>query len=90
MALYPEPHSKDCFNALDAFDPQQAAHTRQILKSAGRPDVCSICGDHPATDFKIAGKSSVPANAVASIRLCADCRQLRADMLDEVYEPFEE
>jgi len=75
MALYTEPHSPEWFSALDSFLPAQAAHTRQILKAAGRKDVCSICGDDPAEDFKIV-EENLAANAVASIRLCADCRKL--------------
>jgi hypothetical protein len=47
MPIYPEPHSAEWFKALDAFDPQQAAHTREMLRLAGRADVCGVCGDDP-------------------------------------------
>lgn len=87
MALYLEPHSTEWFSTLDAFQPTQAAHTRQILKAAGRKDVCSICGDDPAEDFKIV-EEKLAANAVASIRLCAGCRRLRQAMHAETYEPL--
>ena len=87
MALYPEPHSPEWFSALDAFDPAQAAHTRQILKSAGRKDVCSVCGDDPAEDLKIV-REKLPVNAVASIRLCGHCRKIRGAMHGESYEPL--
>jgi hypothetical protein len=87
MPLYPEPHSGEWLAALEAFDPAQAAHTRQIIKSAGRKDVCSICGDDPAADFKIV-QENLPGNAVASIRLCGDCRAIRSAMHGERYEPL--
>jgi hypothetical protein len=87
MALYPKPHSAEWFTALQGFNPQQAAATRQVLKSAGREDVCSVCGDDPASELKIFG-DKLPANAVASIRLCDDCRRLRGSMHGENYEPL--
>jgi hypothetical protein len=87
MALYLEPHSPEWLTALRAFNRQQAEHTNQILKLAGRTDVCSICGDHPASDFKIVGEV-LPANAVATIRLCRDCRQKRSAMYGEKFEPL--
>jgi len=87
MALYPKPHSAEWFTALQAFNPQQAAATRQILESSGREDVCSVCGDDPAPELKIVGEA-MPANAVASIRLCDDCRNMRGSMYGETYEPL--
>jgi hypothetical protein len=87
MALYPEPHSAEWFTALGVFDPRQAATTRQILKAVGRKDVCSVCGDHPAEPLRIVA-ANLPAEAVASIRLCADCRKMRWQMYGEVFEPL--
>jgi hypothetical protein len=86
MALYLEPHTPEWFIALDTFDLLKAAVTRQILKSAGRNDVCGICGGDPAADFRILGKSQ-SASTVATIRLCQDCRVMRG-MNGDVYEPF--
>jgi len=76
MALFPKPHTPEWFAALKAFDPGQAAHTRQIITMAKRDDVCSVCGDDPATDYK-ATMADMPAKAVATIRLCDDCHQIR-------------
>lgn len=76
MALYPKPHSKEWFTALEAFNPRQAAMTRIAISKAGRDDVCSICGDDPATDYKFVD-ATIPKNAVATLRLCDDCRQIR-------------
>lgn len=83
MALYPTPHSAEWFAALDVFNPVQAVHTRQIMKSAGRAGVCSVCGDDPPKDFKIV-VPNLPVNAVASIRLCDYCRRMRSSMNAEV------
>lgn len=85
--VYPTPNSPEWLAALDAFNPVQAGFTRQILKSADRNDVCSICGDDPAQDFKLVDEE-LPINAVASIRLCEDCRRVRREMHGEKYEPL--
>lgn len=87
MPIYPEPHSPEWFKALDAFDPQQAAHTRQILRLAGRADVCGVCGDDPATDYKLTGKQLHP-DGVATQRLCDDCRTIRQKQFGETYRPL--
>jgi hypothetical protein len=80
-----KPHTKEWFLALRAVNPAQANHTRQILKAAGRDDVCSVCGDHPASDFRIVS-GGIPAGAPTQIRLCDDCRQMRETLQGERYE----
>ena len=89
MALYLEPNSGEWLSVLEVFNPEQAARTRRILKRTGRTDVCSICGDQPASDFKIVAEI-IPANAVATIRLCRDCREIRGKVYGEIYEPLRE
>ena len=86
MALTPAPHSDEWFLALAEYDPQQAAHTRAIVAAAGRADVCSTCGDDPTHDFELVGPMP-PDEAVATIRLCDDCHQLRS-MQGEVFRPY--
>ena len=85
MAAYPSPHSAERFAVLDAFNSVQVVHTRKTVKSVGCADVWSVCGDGPAKDFKIAAKS-LPAEAVASIRLRDECRGIRSSMNGGVYE----
>jgi hypothetical protein len=70
-----EPHSVEWFAALEADAPLQAAHTRRIIEMAGRNDVCSICGDQPATDYFLEGEN-LPL-AVRTLRLCDDCHEIR-------------
>jgi hypothetical protein len=82
-----KPHSPEWFSALDASNPTQAAHTRQILKAAGRTDVCSVCGDHHADDYA-AMVENLPSGVVTSIRLCSDCRTMRELMDGHRYEPL--
>jgi hypothetical protein len=77
MPLSPEPHTPEWLTALEAFDPRQAAHTRQIIAMA-RADVCGICGDDPASDYK-ATMANMPIMAVATFRLCDDCLKIRSD-----------
>lgn len=76
VAVILEPHSEAWFDALEAFNAQQARHTRLILERAGRKDVCSICGDAPARDYLL-NDASLPVDAVATLRLCKDCLRLR-------------
>ena len=59
MALFPTPHTDEWFQALEDFNPLQAAITRQIVKLAGRADVCSIRGDRPASDYMISVRTSL-------------------------------
>ena len=71
------PHSKDWFTALNRLDPQQAAATRKIVKSAGDDLVCSLCGGRPASDYEVADKWFA-VDAPVTFRLCGDCLSIRA------------
>jgi hypothetical protein len=71
------PHSKEWFVALAKLDPQQAASTRKIVKSAGAENVCSLCGDRPTCDYEVADKWFDP-NTPVTFRLCEDCLSIRA------------
>jgi hypothetical protein len=75
MALYLKPHSTEWFEALSSFNPQQASHTKLVIKKTGSSDVCSVCGDDPAADYQLEG--NLPTNAVATLRLCDDCLKIR-------------
>jgi hypothetical protein len=87
MPHYLTPHSPEWFRALEAFDPDQAAMTRQVLALAGRNDVCSICGDYPAKDYHLVDKHLAP-EAVATLRLCDDCHQIRKTVYGETFAPY--
>jgi hypothetical protein len=66
------PHSKEWFTALAKMDPQQAAATKKFIKTSGSENICSMCGDHPASDYELADKwfdSETPV----TYRLCEDC-----------------
>lgn len=72
----PKPHTPEWFKALEAFDQAQARHAKKIVELAGRADVCTICGDDPASDYRLVHPT--PARgSVATIRLCDDCRMIR-------------
>jgi hypothetical protein len=87
MDIFLKPHTRDWFVALEGINPQQATHTRQIIESAGRDDVCSVCGDDPAKDFRLVHPE--PAlNAVITLRLCNDCRSMRSMFQGETFEPL--
>lgn len=76
MTDYLTPHSKEWFEALEKFNAQQAAHTRQVINLAKSDEVCSVCGDDPASDYRLI--HPVPSQgAPDTIRLCDDCRMIR-------------
>ena len=47
------PHTTEWFAALSVWDPTQAAMTRQAINMAGSLEVCSVCGDDPAQDYRL-------------------------------------
>lgn len=53
------PHTPEWFASLQAWNPQQAAHTRSILQLAGSDAVCSTCGDEPAKDYRLVGPGTL-------------------------------
>jgi hypothetical protein len=86
LSAPPEPHSEEWFAKLDELSPPQATMTRRTLELAGRKDVCGQCGDAPAADYKVTHEDG---QVVAiPIRLCDDCRLIRADMYKESYTPM--
>jgi hypothetical protein len=70
------PHTPEWFEALQVWDPPQAAMVRTVIEMAGRPDVCSVCGDDPATDHYLPTKYRA-AGGVETFRLCMDCVRIR-------------
>lgn len=82
MSSYLKPHSSEWFTALKRINSVQAGQTRQILSAAGRDDVCSICGDNLAADYKMASAQMMP-DSIATLRLCNDCLKIRCEMYSE-------
>lgn len=82
------PHTPEWFAALDLWNPPQAAMTRIAIKSAGSPDVCSICGDDPARDYRLEERHRA-AGGVDTMRLCDDCLKIRRAM-GEPFVPLRE
>jgi len=81
------PHSKEWFVALNRLDPQQAAATKKIVKSAGDENVCSLCGDRPASDYEVADKW-FDAETPVTFRFCEDCMSTRATTEGERLVPL--
>lgn len=75
---YLMPHSPEWFAALKEWNPYQAEITSTVIKLAGKVDVCSICGDEPASVYKL-NDGPPPLGSVATLRLCEDCLQIRAE-----------
>ena len=80
------PHTTEWFAALSVWDPTQAAMTRQAINMAGSLEVCSVCGDDPAQDYRLP-KPYRAAGGVDTLRLCDDCLGIRQGM-GEPFEPF--
>jgi hypothetical protein len=89
MPSYAKPHSEEWFEALAAVNPDQAAATRQIIALAGDENVCGVCGDDPAEDYKLVGKGHEKL-AVATMRLCSDCLSIRQQMHQESFAPLDD
>jgi cation transport regulator ChaC len=70
------PHTPEWFSTLDALNPMQAEMTRLAISTVGRDDICSVCGDDPATDYKLP-MISTPSGATMTCRLCDDCLGIR-------------
>lgn len=77
------PHTEEWFAILEQWDPPQAMMTRQAIALAGSPDVCSICGDDPANDYRLPAEYR-SAGGVDAWRLCSECVRIRHSM----GEPF--
>lgn len=78
-----KPHTTEWFVALEQWDPPKAMMTREIIELAGRSDVCSICGDDPASDYRLAEEYRA-AGGPDTLRLCDDCVGIRR----KAGEPF--
>jgi hypothetical protein len=70
------PHTPEWFAALEQWDPPKAMMTRKIIELTGRADVCSICGDDPASDYRLEEEHR-PAGGADTLRLCEDCVRIR-------------
>lgn len=70
------PHTDEWFAALSHWNPTQAMMTRMVLQTAGRSDVCSVCGDDPARDYRL-DEEHRPPSGVDTLRLCDACLLIR-------------
>lgn len=70
------PHSKEWFAAQELWDPPKAAQTKFMIEAEGRTDICSVCGDDPVHDYRLAQAFRPPGGA-DTLRLCEDCLIIR-------------
>lgn len=78
------PHTPEWFASMEVWDPVKAVQTRYVISDASRDDVCSVCGDDPAADYRLE-KMFRPPGGPDTLRLCEDCVVIRMNMGD----PFE-
>jgi hypothetical protein len=79
------PHTPEWFEALQPWDPRKATMTRLAIQTAGSSEVCSVCGDDPASDYVLV--AGIPAGGPSTLKLCADCLRLRRRGGEE-FEPL--
>jgi hypothetical protein len=90
MAHYLTPHTDEWFSLLAKINPAQSEMTKTIIKLAGNPECCSICGDEEdVSDYFLSQKSDISKDAVLTLRLCKDCVQIRKQMNGETFLPFD-
>ena len=77
-----QPHTPEWFDALRKLNPQQAMMTEQIVKAAGRTDVCSICGDENSTAYRMVGEPGL------ALRLCDDCKTVQKNLCGSSVDPI--
>ena len=70
------PHTKEWLSALENWDPDKAAHTRFVIANARCDNVCSICGDDPACDYRIENTHNLEG-MVDTFKFCDDCLNIR-------------
>jgi hypothetical protein len=87
MPLNLKPHTAEWFAALESVAPHQAEQTREIIRLAGREDVCSICGDVESADYKVTSEQTLPG-VINTLRLCSDCMELRKQFQGEIFHPL--
>ncbi len=87
MANHLKPHTKEWFDALEKQNPRQAEQTRKVISQNGKSEVCSVCGDEPAKDYRFESEQ-VTSEMVATIKLCDDCREIRKSMTGRDFVPF--
>ena len=68
-------HSAEWLADLRMNDPEQAQHTAKLLEKAASIEVCSFCGDHPATDYRMA-QPNVHLG-ISTFKICKECLNLR-------------
>lgn len=69
------PHSDMWFSMIDRVEPKLGAIARMSIQAAQSADICSSCGD-PARDYRLINAAEAMPG-VPSLRLCADCVEIR-------------
>jgi len=80
------PHTEEWFAVLSRQNPQQAGMVRTMLKVAGSSEVCTFCGDDPASDYRLI-EADAP-DTVRTVKLCDDCKKIRKDLHGETFVPL--
>jgi hypothetical protein len=79
-----DPHTSDWFELMDKWDPIKSRQTRYIVQQKGTTQVCGICGDTPAQDYRLAPEQR-PKGGIDTYRLCDDCLDIRSGLHGEHY-----
>lgn len=74
------PHSPAWFAEFSRVNARQAGMTRTLVRSAGRHDVCTICGGTPAPIYDSSEAPYLP------LRLCDTCLVVQREVFGSVVE----
>lgn len=77
-----KPNTPEWLAWMKTVEPRMAALTSAMIEAAGRPDVCSICGDNPSADYQLVSDPRF------TLRLCDDCRRGRGAQYGEEFTPL--
>lgn len=56
--------------------------TEQLVKTAGRIDICSMCGDMDFKPYRTVDEPSL------TLRLCADCMRIQKQLYGSSFDPI--
>lgn len=74
------PQSPAWFAELSRVNARQAGMTKSLVRSAGRLDVCTVCGDTPALIYDSVEDPHLP------LRLCDTCLVVQRDVFGTVLQ----
>ncbi|MGN7954459.1 YiiX/YebB-like N1pC/P60 family cysteine hydrolase [Agrobacterium radiobacter] len=83
---YITPHTPEWFVSMQQWDPVKAMMTAAAIKIEGSTEICSICGDVPASDYVLRYEHRT-LGGPGTLRLCDECLVIQNGG-DNLFEPM--